>query len=252
MDESEQEIKRRKAREQRAASKARRAAADQKWRDQVDAHFHFLQTEYGYQIVKVDSRATGGWESIVIYQSERAAVRVSNNLEYDRAEVSLIRLVDGAIPPYPIFFFQDSTLDQTLLENVVLRRAPELRTRYSSMKGRSDEQLDATLAFLAEVARGYASDVLSGDFSIFEEIQAERREYARKHPPKITVYGSASGSADQLAQLAEETQQSNPGVEVEVRTYIPPTSGGKASGAQDKGQDADDRPPFGFHASRPK
>lgn len=227
--ESNWAARQRKARERREAWKATVKAKEEQWREQVDKHFSFLRTEYGFQIVKVD--ASSVWATVLVYQSATTAVRVSRSVEFECAEVELMRLVDGDIPPVVVFFLPDTVLNTTMLENVVLFRAPELRTHFFDMKGLSDEQLEATLAFLADSTRQYAEDVLRGDFSIFETIQEERREHARQHPPVVTIWKPASEAPAQAAQQADESKLTDDGLLVETRYYSVPS---KAKGIPGK------------------
>lgn len=222
--ETEAERKRRLARERKAARALARKGTEEKWRAQVEAHFHFLQTEFGYQITSMD--ASSGWETVLIYQSANAAVKVARSVEYNRAELTLIRLVDGELPGGLVFFLPDSVLNQTLLDNLIRRRAPQLMERLHKLEGLEDAQVDATLAFCASAAREYIPDVLRGDFTIFDEIQEERRQYAREHPPIVTIWAPPDASDEEIAQMAQRSQE--PGVVVQVRRYQPPANSAAA------------------------
>ncbi len=92
------------------------------WRQRVEAHFSFLE-EHGFDEPTADD--SSWWATIAQYSSDRSAVRVSRNVEFQRTEVHLVRFVDGSVLPYPIWI-TSAPIDWTLLDNVLQARAPEL------------------------------------------------------------------------------------------------------------------------------
>ena len=88
---------------------------------------------------------SSGWVTSVQYASDLSAVRISRNIEYNRAEVQLIRLRDRAVPPYPIRVTSDEVY-WTLLDNVVQGRLPELYKSVAALKGLADEDVERQLA----------------------------------------------------------------------------------------------------------
>ncbi len=112
-----------KRKEREAARRAAQKAAAEAWRAKVDLYFGYVRTTYGFRITSAD--ASSVWVTRVIYQSDVAAVAVERSVEFDRVEVSVIRLVDGQLPEYPIFIVPDTIINQTLLDNMLLLRNPD-------------------------------------------------------------------------------------------------------------------------------
>ena len=81
-----------------------------------------------------DTDASSWWGTWVQYRSDRAAIRISRSIEFDRADIQLIRLVDGVVPPYPIWI-TDARIDWTLLDNVVEVRRQDLLAQAATLKG---------------------------------------------------------------------------------------------------------------------
>src|ERR1700682_174301 len=100
-----------------------RARADA-WLEKVERYFEYLQIMYGFRIALVD--ASSVWETRVIYQTEKTAIYVDRSLEFFRVKVSLVRLIDGALPPYPIFIKPDTVLHEFLLDDLLALRGSPL------------------------------------------------------------------------------------------------------------------------------
>ena len=103
------------------------------------------------------------------------AVRVTKSFEFQRAEVELIRLVDGHIPPPG----RDRIHYFALLDNVVEARAPG---QSPVPGGLSDDEVEAQLASWSAALRSIAFDFLAGDCAAVEDAEAIVRERMRKHP----------------------------------------------------------------------
>ena len=72
----------------------------ERWRKAVAVHFDFLLSHgFAHDGVEIDSF----WATSSTYRSSSAAVRVTRSTEFTRVDVSLIRLVDGKVPTYPIW-----------------------------------------------------------------------------------------------------------------------------------------------------
>ena len=62
------------------------------WRSTVARHFRFLEEDLHMSVIATDD--TTNWETSVTYGSDVIAVIIRYSVEFDRAEVELIRLVD--------------------------------------------------------------------------------------------------------------------------------------------------------------
>lgn len=220
---------RRKERE--AARRAAEKAAAEAWRAKVDAHFGYLRTTYGFRITSVD--ASSAWVTRLVYQSDVAAVAVDRSFEFGRVEVSVIRLVDGKLPEYPVFILPETVINQTLLDNILIIRNSDRFNQLCELKGLEDDEIEKTLAFLARALEEHSTDFLSGDFSIFVEVDQLIRDRVKAHPPVITVYLPESASAEEEAAAIEETRRGSPGVQVVARRYPLPTPRKRKNAAND-------------------
>src|SRR5258708_24965685 len=196
---------------------AMQAKADA-WRAAVERHFGYLQIRYGFRIKKVEASS---WEIRLIYQSRTTAVYVDLSYEFLRVEVSVVRLLDGARPPYPVFVTADITLHEFLLDQILKLRAPHLLSELHAAEGLGEEQIEASLKVLAQDLDGYAADVLLGDFSLFTILEKEVKRGAQEHQ-KITLWIPNDAPPGSEADLAEKTQQQWPTVPIVVRRYQRP------------------------------
>lgn len=152
-----------KGKSRSAVRRTEQRAEAEAWLAKVDRHFAYLRTAYGFSKTHAEVRSV--WVTSAYYQSDRAAVEVALSLEYDRAELKLIRLVNGNLPQYP-----DTRGNNTVFDNVLEIRSPQLLTQLQALKGRDDEHVEASLAFLARTLVEIAPDFLAGDMAIFEAV----------------------------------------------------------------------------------
>jgi hypothetical protein len=185
------------------------------WRKQVDPHFGFL-ADRGFSAVDVDDSSF--WSLWVQYRSDTAAVRVSKSNEFVRCEVNLIRLVDGAVPPYPIWITAER-IDWTLLDTVLEVRAPELM-RQRPPGGLKTSELDSQLRFWSQALRDWAGDFLTGGFDPIDEAAAVGRARVAANPQEVQVWIADSAPASSEADVAARVQADvPPNVGVTVRRY---------------------------------
>ena len=158
-----------KKEQQRLAREAERAAEIQArgeaWRAQVDKHFAYLQTCYGFEPTKIE--AENWWVVRVVYQTPISAVYVDFSVEYQAVEVTLACLLDKADPAYPHPSKTDNPGLRFDLTDLLRIRALHLVLQTRKIRGLGKEQVEASLAFLAHALNEHAEDFLRGDFSIF-------------------------------------------------------------------------------------
>ena len=206
------------ARAVRAAKRAaERKATEEGWQAKVAPHFGYLETTYGFRIAQVD--ASSYWAIRLVYQNATTAIVIDRSIEFSRVELSLIRLVDSAIPKPVIFVTPEVTLHQFLFDNLLQIRAPDALAKLHTLGGLGDEQVESSLAFLAQALNDYASDVLRGNFTIFAALEAMAKQRASEHSPQITILVPSDTTKEHKQQLAEKTQQMTPTVPVVVKEY---------------------------------
>jgi hypothetical protein len=148
------------------------------WRSFVTPYFGYLETDYGFRVTQVD--ASSPWLVRMIYQTETTAIYVDCNFEFLRFEVSLVRLLDGGLPPYPVSIRCDTMMHEFFLDNLLDVRAPHLMPRIWDLRGSGEEEVEQSLKLFGQVLNDYAADVLRGDFSIFATLEANTRKWRQK------------------------------------------------------------------------
>ncbi len=139
----------------------------QAWVRRVRPHFDFL-TDHGFRLDGVS--AEHWWAVTVTYRSTVSAVDVSLSSEFQRVELSLVRLVDtvGEIAPINTF------LADWLL---TLRADPSQQPG----RGLDDSSVEAQLAFWAAALREHGADFLDGDFAVLDQLEHLIRDNIRRH-----------------------------------------------------------------------
>lgn len=174
--------------------------------------------ETGFDRVDVDDSSF--WSLWVQYRSKSAAVRISKSVEFTRSEVHLIRLVEGKVPPYPIWI-TDERIDWTLLDNVVLARQPALEHELRRQSGLKPAEIDRQLDFWARTLRDVAQDFLDGDFGALDEAGAIIRERVAAEPQEVRVYLPSDASPGEEAEEEAKVRATlPPNVGVSVRRYL--------------------------------
>jgi transposase-like protein len=130
---------------------------ERRGRDQanrVRPHFDYL-TGHGFTLTDVSGE--DWWAVTVTYRSAVSAVVVALNFEYERVELSLLRLVDGQIPAYPIFIVDSVPVDRFLADWLWELRGD---SRRQPPTGLQDVEVDTQLEFWATVLRNDGADFL--------------------------------------------------------------------------------------------
>ncbi|MBA3824343.1 MAG: hypothetical protein H0X24_10680 [Ktedonobacterales bacterium] len=156
----------------RARKKAEFLAGKEKlidsWRTQSEQYFGYLVRDFGFHLVSV----TYEWYvTRTIYRSASVAVYVDRSVEFERVEISILRLIDGAIPPTPLPEPMRAFIFETIFDNILIVRAPMEAAASQAFKELSDEQIAQALAFWARALRTHGADILQGDFAIFADVQ---------------------------------------------------------------------------------
>jgi hypothetical protein len=158
-----------------------------------------------------------------VYKSSTTAVYVDRSFEFKEFGVSLIRLVDGAIPKYPIFITPDLTLQQFSLYSILSVRAPETLEKVRAVAGLEDSQIEQILALQARALEEHAADILRGDFSIFATLEERLRQSLKQYPQVITVWLPQDTSPAWESEVVEQTRRDTPTVPVVVERYVRPS-----------------------------
>ena len=189
------------------------------WERRVDPHFGYLRTEFGCEIV--DWSDENWWETSVTYQNSTTAIKVACSEEFDRLETDIIRLVDGARPPTVVFVSETPKLHKFGLGNLLMIRAPELWSELKEPKGQSDKAIATQLQSQAKALREFGSDILRGDFSSFDEMEARVRAIARD-TEGVSIWSPDRGDSSVVADAVAKIRAAYPTVPIAAGTYQPP------------------------------
>lgn len=189
----------------------------QEWVGRVRPHFDFL---LGSGFTLTDVTAQGWWSLTVTYRSAAAGVEVSRSVEYNRVDMSLLRLVEGELPEYPVFVV-DSVPLNTFHGDWLLR----LRGKSSNQPkfGLADSEIDDQLVFWADALRELAPEFLDGDLTVLDQLEQLVREHAAQSPQRVTVWTPSDAEPGSVARMIEQVKEITPiEVSVEPRQYERP------------------------------
>jgi len=127
--------------------------------------FHFLEEEYDFKIVDKTKRP---YVSIT-YRNPTTAVRVGYEPRDRGVFVLLICLVDGEIPPYPIHIQPGDKINMFYLDDLMTLRASDSEASDFEASAVSSNP-KSSIARAASALRTYATDILTGDFDVFVEL----------------------------------------------------------------------------------
>jgi len=189
----------------------------EKWFETVDKHFGFLREA---RFTHLDTDDSSFWSLWVQYRSDSAAIRISKSNEFTRSEVELIRLVDGEVPPYPIWI-TDARIDWILLDNVVMARKPALQDEVRNQSGLKPAEIESQLGFWARTLRDVAQDFIDGDPAPIDEAGALVRARVAAEPQQVQVYLPSDAPPGAEAEEAAKVRATvPPNVGVTVRRYF--------------------------------
>ena len=131
--------------------------------------FRFLEDQFGCKVSCESDR----YGTYVTYQNLTTAIRIA--LEPREGGVfscRLIRLIDGTIPPVPIFIKPDTPLHGFYVEYLLdLRASSCKRYRPTIEELYKPTTYKKILTQYAYAVKRYAIDILCGDFRIFDELE---------------------------------------------------------------------------------
>lgn len=144
---------------------------------QIKKTFRFLENEYCFKIDSIINEASGVF---IYYKNRTTAICVSLDERMGGVFIDLIRLVNNLIPERPIFYNKKQQINYYDLCNILEIRAPFLGIDHPHIddlvfNSEREKVLRKVLKQHADALKEYASDVLNGDFSVFEELRSKKR-----------------------------------------------------------------------------
>ena len=187
-----------------------------RWQKRVEQHFGFL-TDHGFRL---EPAFGDQWSTSARLVAEKNAVDVVFNLEFGRCEVQLIRLVDGAVPEYPIWITDDTPINYVLLDDVLTARDPTRLSESRGLYGLGEKTIDPQLHFWAEALQSVAADFLQGSVKLFDEVEPIIRARVHDNPPALQVWLPDDATVEEeQAEIRDARSTVPPGVNVTVRRY---------------------------------
>jgi hypothetical protein len=187
------------------------------WEKLVRPYFDFLK-EYGFLRATQFDRSDF-WETSVVYASAHHAVRVTRSVEFSRVEVEIVRLQDGAFPSPTVFYDEAAPFDRTLLDDVVLARAPD-RVPATEVSDLNEEGMKTQLATWATLLSTVAADFLAGDATAFDDAKEIVRRRVEQDAQQIVVWlPDDANSQEEADALGRARSTALPHVDVVVCRY---------------------------------
>jgi len=203
------------ARESKGAYGEKVARAAKAWERQVREHFDFL-VEHGFRYDHVEEK---WWAITARYLSPTLGVEITRSVEFDRVEISLLRLVDGKLPGYEIWI-TESPPNRVLFDNVLIARAPEVDEASRALGGLSRDAVEKQLLFWADALRSVAPDFLAGDDAPLRDGERVIRQRVADNPQELTIWLPGEASQEEEDRAREEARKTAPSnVEISVRRY---------------------------------
>jgi hypothetical protein len=201
--------------ESKGAYRERVARAAKGWERLVRGQFDFL-VEHGFRYDHVEEK---WWATTARYLSPTLGLEVTRSVEFDRVEISLLRLVDGELPEYEVWV-TDSPRNRVLFDNVLIARSPELDEVSRTLKGLSSEEEEKQLRFWADALRRVAPDFLEGDDAALRDGEQVVRQRVAANPQELTIWLPGDASQKEEDRAREKARQTAPpNVVISVRRY---------------------------------
>jgi hypothetical protein len=141
--------------------------------EECKKNFEFLVDEYNFKIVTKDYTK---FSDYIVYKNNTTAIQISLERRDCGIFFELIRLVNGDIPPRPIFITNDTELNRFDFLDFLSIVAPDLKLSIFDhiellFSPNWKKNINNVLSQLAINLKNYGHDVLTGDFNIFPQLE---------------------------------------------------------------------------------
>jgi hypothetical protein len=150
--------------------------------DIIRDKFDFLVREFDFKIQKVENLSGG---SEFIYLNKMCGVQITYEFREAYLFVTIFKLQQGRLIDNPRPFLLQSKATGVSLDDVIAIKHPGSRMKPVYEYGKNSEFYDEKLglnryiAHFAKNLREYGSELLRGDFRIFENIESIMRERSK-------------------------------------------------------------------------
>lgn len=126
--------------------------------------FSFLINEFEFRLLQSISNNYG---IRIYYKNTTTGVEVNWEVREQRIFIMIIRLIDGEIPEYPIFFTSDSESYYYDLGDVMKVK----NGSFFDYGNLNNNDIESVLVNSAEYLKQYSQDLLNGNFDIVPHIE---------------------------------------------------------------------------------
>lgn len=193
----------------------------------MSKHFGFLESAFGMSVIGADD--SSNWETSITYARDPICVIVRYSVEFDRAEVELVQLVDHEVPKVPIFVHAETPTNRALLDLLLEIRAPVEAEQLAALTGLGNSAVQKALNFQAVALQTYGRDFLAGETSVFADIDRLIKARVAKNPQVLRIHVPEGTSQAEIDKTVARARKLDPQVPVEVGFYRRPSSTRKPS-----------------------
>lgn len=191
-----------------------------RWEAIVAPHFSFLEERFHWSVVAREDASN--WETTVTYARDPCAVIVRYSVEFQRAEVELVRLVDGNVPPVPVFVHPSTRIDRSLIDNLLALRAPSKLAELRRFAGLDEPSMHQALALQADALERYAIEFLWLDLGVFDEFDLLIKARVSGANQRIRIAVPEGTGQEEIDRTVAQAKRLDPEVPVEVAFYKRP------------------------------
>jgi hypothetical protein len=151
----------------------------------IENQFLFLVSDYNFHLIKSYSE---NWGCVSVYLNNVVGVKITYEYREAYLFIMLYKLIDGKLVENPIKINLNSDLNGYSLDDVIKLRNPADLVKpayeYGSKSEFYDEKNGLTLfvSIFANNLKKYASDILHGDFSLFEKLDIIVKDRVKNIP----------------------------------------------------------------------
>lgn len=145
--------------------------------------FAYLVSNYGFRLSECNKEE---WGYKIVFLNATTGVQIIYEFREAYIFVTLYKLVDGKLVENPRTIYDDTELHGFSLDDILSIRNPEAQMRPAYQYGADSEFYDENkgmslyVSKFADNLKNYASDVLSGNFEIFKDLDAIVKKRARE------------------------------------------------------------------------
>lgn len=146
--------------------------------------FKFLESDFGFQLSKSEKK---DWGYELIYRNKTTGVKLTYEFREAYIFIMLYKLVDGSLIENPRSIQENTILYGYGLDDIISLRNPQALIKPAYQYGEESEYYDKKkgltlyVAAFANNLKECASDVLAGDFKIFDEAHRVVKERVNKY-----------------------------------------------------------------------